>query len=118
MKYVDKDENEALFQDALNSGDYDTMWKCVFVACQNICKSILANRGYIAQEDELYDLAMDSTIMVMRNISERGAKPNKLSSYCYLRCLCYCNGYKQDKLSRKLKDILSNINIREYIEEM
>ena len=121
QKYIDKETNEQNFQDALINNDADGTWQTVFFTCQNICKSIYAKRGFIAQEDDLYDIAMNATEMVMRNILERGVKPKKLSSYCYTRCLCFANGYKQDKMSRKLKDFLSsnalsnNINYDNFI---
>ena len=115
---VDIAENEATFQEALLENNTDKMWECCFIACYNICKHIYSKRGYIAQEDDLYDKAMLSTMMVMRNIQERGAKPNKLSSYCYLRCLCHVNGYGcDDKFTKKLNVALSNINVSDYIEE-
>ena len=115
QKYINKDENEQNFQEALINNDADGMWQAVFFTCQNICKSIYAKRGFIASEDDLYDTAMNATEMVMRNILERGVKPEKLSSYCYTRCLCFANGYKQDKMSRKLKDFLSNNTISNNI---
>ena len=108
QKYIDKETNEQNFQDALINNDTDGMWQAVFFTCQNICKSIYAKRGFIASEDDLYDTAMNATEMVMRNILERGVKIDKLISYAYTRCLCFANGYKQDKMSRKLKDFLSN----------
>ena len=123
QKYVDKETNEQNFQDALINNDADGMWQAVFFTCQNICKSIYAKRGFIASEDDLYDTAMNATEMVMRNIMERGVKPKKLSSYCYTRCLCFANGYKQDKMTRKLKDFLSNndfsnnINYDNFIDD-
>ena len=117
QKYINKDENEQNFQKALINNDADGMWQAVFFTCQNICKSIYAKRGFIASEDDLYDTAMNATEMVMRNILERGVKPEKLSSYCYTRCLCFANGYKQDKMTRKLKDLLSNnINYDNFID--
>ena len=106
--YIDKDENEKNFQEALTNNNSEGMWSSVFITCQNICKSILSKRGVIVSEDELYDLTMDSTMMVMRNILERGVKPEKLSSYCYLRVLAYVNGYGQDKTLNKLKKAISN----------
>lgn len=118
--YVDKDLNESRFQEAQKVGDLDTMWECVFFACTNIAKRIYANRGFIASEDDLHDVVMDSTMMVMRNILERGVKPEKLSAYCYLRVFCHCNGYGTDKFVKKLKVKLSNINdsyLQEYLEE-
>ena len=121
--YRDKDENERLFQEAQKINDTDTMWECVFIVCLNICKSIYAKRGFIASEDDLYDTAMNATEMVMRNILERGVKIDKLISYAYTRCLCFANGYKQDKMTRKLKDFLSNndfsnnINYDKFIDD-
>lgn len=106
--YIDKDENEKNFQEALTNNNSEGMWSSVFITCQNICKSILSKRGVIVSEDELYDLTMDSTMMVMRNILERGVKPEKLSSYCYLRVLAYVNGYGQDKMLNKLKKAISS----------
>ena len=106
--YIDKDENEKNFQEALTNNNSEGMWTSVFITCQNICKSILSKRGVIVSEDELYDLTMDSTMMVMRNILERGVKPEKLSSYCYLRVLAHCNGYGQDKTLNKLKKAISS----------
>ena len=123
QKYIDKETNEQNFQDALINNDTDGMWQAVFFTCQNICKSIYAKRGFIASEDDLYDTAMNATEMVMRNILERGVKPEKLSSYCYTRCLCFANGYKQDKMTRKLKDFISNndfsnnINYGNFIDD-
>lgn len=119
---IDIAKNEATFQQALLENDYDKIWECVFIACYNICKHIYSKRGFIAQEDDLYDTSINSTMMVMRNIQERGAKPEKLSSYCYLRCLCHVNGYgRDDKFIKKLNAKLSNINekgyLSEYIEE-
>lgn len=108
QKYIDKDENEKNFQEALTNNNSEGMWSSVFITCQNICKSILSKRGVIVSEDDLYDLTMDSTMMVMRNILERGVKPEKLSSYCYLRVLAYVNGYGQDKTLNKLKKAISS----------
>lgn len=114
---IDKDENEKAFQQALLENNTDKMWECVYAACTNICKSIYAKRGFIASDDLLYDKSMEATCMVMRNILERGVKPEKLSSYCYLRVLCFVNGYKEDKFAKKLEEMLSDLNINEYIDE-
>lgn len=120
-KYIDRDENEKNFQEALTNNNSEGMWSSVFITCQNICKSILSKRGVIVSEDELYDLTMDSTMMVMRNILERGVKPEKLSSYCYLRVLAHVNGYGQDKTLNKLKKAISSNalsnNINDYLNE-
>lgn len=114
---IDKDKNEKAFQQALLENNTDKMWECVFAACTNICKSIYAKRGFIASDDLLYDKSMEATMMVMNNILDRGVKPEKLSSYCYLRVLCFVNGYKEDKFTKKLEKALSNINMNGYINK-
>lgn len=115
--YIDKEENEAAFQKALAENDNEGMWKAVFFACQNIAKRIYANRGYIASEDTLYDVVMNSVMMVMRNIQERGHRPKQLSSYCWTRVLCHINGFGEDKFVKKLNLKLSNINENGYLQE-
>ena len=92
QKYIDKETNEQNFQDALINNDTDGMWQAVFFTCQNICKSIYSKRGFIASEDDLYDTAMNATEMVMRNILERGVKPEKHTRYSNTRCIYFTNG--------------------------
>ena len=45
QKYIDKENNEQNFQDALINNDADGIWQAAFFTCQNICKSIYAKRG-------------------------------------------------------------------------
>lgn len=117
--YIDKDLNESRFQEAQKVGDLDTMWECVSIACYNMAKSIYKKRGFFASEDDLYDVSMNATMMCMRNVLERNIKIDKLSSYVYTRVFCYVQGYQQDKLSRKLKDIISNnMDVSSYIGEI
>lgn len=121
-KFVDIKENEAVFQKALAENNTDIMWECCFIACTNLAKRIYANRGFIAQEDDLYDVIINSTMMVMRNITEKGHKPTALSAYCWTRVLCHVNGYGEDKFVRRLRPKLSSINrnemlLNKYIEE-
>lgn len=82
---------EQRFQDALsgwlsnnNAESWNTMWICVLDCCTNICKSKAKNK-YIPELDQK---ALDATIYIMDFI-RRGARPEKLSSYCYLRCVKY-----------------------------
>ena len=96
-KYIDKDENEKNFQDALINNDTDGMWQAVFFTCQNICKSIYAKRGFIAQEDDLYDTAMNATEMVMRNILERGVK-DFLSNNTFSNSIDYDNFIENEEI--------------------
>lgn len=120
-RYVDIRVNEENFQKALSENDSDTMWECIFFACTNIAKRIYANRGFIASEDTLHDVIMNSVMMCMRNITEKGHKPTALSAYCWTRVLCHINGYGEDKFVRRLRSKLSNnmneMLLNKYIEE-
>ena len=92
---IDKNENESNFQKAYDENDTDTMWFSVFAACSNICKSIYRRRNVIIPDDELYEKIIDATSYCMKFILTRGVRPEKLSSYCYLRCLRYINDKKE-----------------------
>lgn len=92
---IDKNENEEKFQKAYDEKDTDGMWFSVFAACSNICKSIYRRRNVIIPDDELYEKITDSTAYCMKFILNRGVRPEKLSSYCYLRCLRFINDKKE-----------------------
>lgn len=92
------EENEKLFQEAFDKGDWDTMWMCVLFACKNICKS-KANGIVINDLDEK---ALDATIRVMEKI-KTGFRPDKLSSTVYL----YCIGRLYDKKAIRFERSLS-----------
>ena len=97
---TDIKKNEEDFQDAWNKywhqetskkgqkAQWERMWKCISVACANICKSILKKRGVI--RDDLDELILDSTAYCMKFIGN-GVHPKKLSAYCYLRCFRFIN---------------------------
>jgi len=92
------EQNEARFQEAYDDwarskenkdvdmlkNSYDTIWLSVQFACENIAKAIYTKRNVIVSNDELSGIVIDSTIYVMKFIN-KGVRPNKLSSYCYLR---------------------------------
>lgn len=85
------EENEAIFQEAYNDwttnkdkASYDKMWFSVQFACGNIAKSIYTKRNIIVPDEDLEEIILDSTMYVMKFIN-KGVRPNKLSSYCYLR---------------------------------
>ena len=85
------EQNEARFQDAYNDwstnkdkASYDKMWFSVQFACGNIAKSIYTKRNVIISDEDLEEIILDSTMYVMKFIN-KGVRPDKLSSYCYLR---------------------------------
>ena len=100
---VDIDQNERDFQEALNiyvsegssekvASAAEKMFTCIYNACTNIALSIYKKRGFVvAGTDKVDEAAMEATLICMRNIEERGHRPNKLSSYCYMRVLAEVN---------------------------
>ena len=85
------EQNEARFQEAYNDwstnkdkASYDKMWFSVQFACGNIAKSIYTKRNVIVPDEDLEEIILDSTMYVMKFIN-KGVRPDKLSSYCYLR---------------------------------
>ena len=85
------EQNEARFQEAYNDwsknkdkASYDKMWFSVQFACGNIAKSIYTKRNVIISDEDLEEIILDSTMYVMKFIN-KGVRPDKLSSYCYLR---------------------------------
>lgn len=63
---------------------YDTIWMSVQFACSNIAKSIYTKRNVTIPDEDLEEIVLDSTMYVMKFIN-KDVRPNKLSSYCYLR---------------------------------
>lgn len=92
------EQNEARFQDAYNCWSlakenndqkgikdaYDIIWFSIQFACENIAKSIYTKRNVIILDEDLEEIILDSTMYVMKFIN-KGVRPDKLSSYCYLR---------------------------------
>lgn len=98
-KYImTSEQNEARFQDAYNCWSlakenndqkgikdaYDIIWLSIQFACENIAKSIYTKRNVIISDEDLEEIILDSTMYVMKFIN-KGVRPDKLSSYCYLR---------------------------------
>lgn len=80
-------ENEAKFQNAqrawIQSNHQDdkawaTMWTCIYLACENMCKS--KGKGIVIPN--LEEKALDATCRVISKI-KAGAVVEKLSSFCY-----------------------------------
>ena len=95
------EQNEARFQEAYNDwsankdkASYDKMWFSVQFACGNIAKSIYTKRNVIISDEDLEEIILDSTMYVMKFIN-KGVRPDKLSSYCYLRVLRFINEPKK-----------------------
>ena len=85
------EQNEARFQEAYNDwsankdkASYDKMWFSIQFACENIAKSIYTKRNVIISDEDLEEIILDSAMYVMKFIN-KGVRPDKLSSYCYLR---------------------------------
>lgn len=96
----DAKENEASFQSnydlwqkTQNKRNWDNMWMSVYITCLNICKKIYKSRKVIIEDEELVAKATDSAAYVMKFIN-KGVRPEKLSSYCYLRCLRFIQNPK------------------------
>ena len=96
----DAKENEASFQSnydlwqkTQNKRNWDNMWMAVYITCFNICKKIYKSRKVIIEDEELVAKATDSAAYVMKFIN-KGVRPEKLSSYCYLRCLRFIQNPK------------------------
>lgn len=90
---MDTKENEASFQsnydlwkETQNKHYWNEIWMSVYIACLNICKKIYKSRHVIIEDEELVAKATDSAAYVMKFIN-KGVRPEKLSSYCYFRCL-------------------------------
>lgn len=98
-KYImTSEQNEACFQTAYDEWNrakenhdpdgakdaYDMIWFSIQFACGNIAKSIYTKRNIIVPEEDLEEIILDSTMYVMKFIN-KGVRPDKLSSYCYLR---------------------------------
>ena len=102
------EQNEARFQDAYNCWSlakenndqkgikdaYDIIWFSIQFACENIAKSIYTKRNVIISDEDLEEIILDSTMYVMKFIN-KGVRPYKLSSYCYLRVLRFINEPKK-----------------------
>lgn len=101
---VNIEDNELLFQQSWDNywhtdttkhdelyykEQMDNMWFCVWKACSNLCRAIYKERDVIV--DDLDEVVMDATEYSMRFITgnnrlKRFYRPDKLSSFCFLRC--------------------------------
>ena len=93
LSNIDKNENEDTFQKAWDDDDWNTIWLCTFRCCNNITKSIYKRRNVIIPNDELLEKVTDATAYCIR-FFKKGVRPEKLSSYCYLRCLRFIQNPK------------------------
>lgn len=98
-KYImTSEQNEARFQSAYDCWSlakenndpkgvkdaYDVIWFSIQFACSNIAKAIYTKRNVIVPDEDLEEIILDATMYVMKFVN-KGVRPDKLSSYCYLR---------------------------------
>lgn len=105
---VDKKQNEKDFQKAWEEHNVDKMWWCVYNTCLNIAKSIYKSRGVIVPNEVLLEKAVDGASYCLKFILEKNVRPEKLSSYCYLRVLRFI----QDP-----KDVWYEMNVIQFPED-
>lgn len=112
------EQNEARFQDAYNCWSlakenndqkgikdaYDIIWFSIQFACENIAKSIYTKRNVIISDEDLEEIILDSTMYIMKFIN-KGIRPDKLSSYCYLRVLRFINEPKKVWYDQHIKQM-------------
>lgn len=91
---IDKNENEKLFQDAWDNNDWETIWYCCFRCNYNIVKSYYKQKGIIIDNEELLEIVTDATCYCIKFYS-KGIRPQKLSSYNYLRCIRFITNPKK-----------------------
>lgn len=115
LSNIDKNENEILFQKAYKENNSNKMWECVFRCNYNIMKSIYKKRQVIIDNELLLEKTTDATIYVMKFILEKGIKPEKLSSYNYLRCLRFIQNPKdvwyEKNITQMPEDNYKNIDM-------
>lgn len=109
---IDINANEAAFQEALanfvktNDKRYwNEMWFCMQKACANITKFIYKSRDVIVPDEVLEDVITDATAYCMKMIKQKGYRPTKLSSYVYLRCVCFINDKKDMAYNEHIVDM-------------
>lgn len=114
LSNIDKNENEDMFQKAWDNNDWDTIWLCTFRCCNNIIKSIYKKRQVIIPNDELLEKVTDATAYCIR-FFKKGIKPEKLSSYNYLRCLRFIQNPKdvwyEKNITQMPEDNYKNIDM-------
>lgn len=103
--------NETAFQSAYQNWEqtkdrkyWNEMWFCIQAACANVTKSIYKKRGVIIPDDKLDDVVTDATAYCMKMIKEKKVHPMKLSSYVYLRCVCFINDKKDMEYNTHIVD--------------
>lgn len=93
---------EQMFQDAMREW-VDTSskqsWDSMFTRVYEFCKAMALTKA--PGKPFLEDRAMDATITIMDRI-RRGARPNRLSSYCYWPLIGAIQGDKAKREDREL----------------
>lgn len=79
-------------------------WDKMFMLVINCCHNLAAKKltGVTLDPDEFENRYMDAAMYVMEDI-KKGRRPQKLSSYCYLRVYKYLYDAKNQAYDRTLK---------------
>ena len=110
LSNINKNTNEEMFQKAWDNNDWDTIWLCTFRCCNNITKSIYKRRGVIIPDEDLLAIVTDATAYCIK-FFKKGVRPNKLSSYTFLRCRRYID----DPKDRQWNEKISEISVEDYL---
>lgn len=101
-KTKDAAQNEKDFQSAYdrwlvdnNKESYNKIWNCILVVCANIAKNIYKKRNVIVSDEDLEEVILDSTMYCIEFICNKKVRPEKLSSYCFLRVRCFIDNPKK-----------------------
>lgn len=116
-----KDENEKEFQEAWDRKDWDKIWMCTHICCLNIIKSWYKKHNVIIPDEDLFEKVTDSTAYCMK-FFKKGVRPEKLSSYTYLRCIRYIIDKKEIEQVRNETHFLydetgKQLEIGEYYDD-
>ena len=118
---INKNENEEMFQKAWDNNDWDTIWLCTFRCCNNVAKSIYRRRNVIIPDEDFLEKITDATAYCVK-FFKKGVRPNKLSSYTYLRVLRYINDKKEIEISKNETQFLYDeegrqLEVGEWIDD-
>ena len=115
IEQAERDFQDCLQKWSLNQDDkksWDKMFFLVLDACTNIAKSKARNKHI----PDLEGKSLDSAAYVMEQI-KKGARPSKLSSYCYLRVVKYLLDVKTQFYERNVVLTDDFVNVTEEQEE-
>jgi len=102
-EHLSPEEQEELFQEAMSKWDrtknkkaWDEMWFRVYECCKAIAIKKAPGKPLLEER------SMDAACLVMDRIERLGARPEKLSSYCYWPVVASIQGPKAKKEDQEL----------------